>query len=296
MGAARVVRFKEVCSKSNHSKDRFLFRLAPAELAELEVMESRCSYPIGACLFLEQQKSKGIFLLHEGQVKIFFNSSQGKSLTLRIASANDVLGFSSALSAKPYEFTAETLQDCNIGFISINHFQEFLARHPGVLQYVAQDLAFQYQNACEQLRTISLGGSRFERVAQFLQRQSTDAGALNGSAFNMPFTHQEIAECTGITRESVTRALGMFKDRGLIGGRRSDFFISNTVALQNFAVRMSKPQNNPHTNGSPSNGGPSNAAKSKAALRSKKSAPLFIRVPAVNTKRKPASRRPELGR
>src|SRR5579872_5649779 len=79
--------------RSLQSKDRFLFHLAPAELAELEAIESRCSYPSGACLFLDQQKSRGIFLIHQGQVKMFFNSTQGKSLTLGIANAGDALGF-----------------------------------------------------------------------------------------------------------------------------------------------------------------------------------------------------------
>jgi CRP-like cAMP-binding protein len=48
----------------------------------------------------------------------------------------------------------------------------------------------------------------------------------------LPLTHEEIAECIGTTRETVTRALGEFKNRNLVAMQGSTLMISDRAALE----------------------------------------------------------------
>ena len=233
----------ESCPACKYRRSGFFCQLSPAELNDFDALKSVIPYPAEALLFLEQQKTKGIYVLCEGEVKLSFSSSEGKRLLLRIARPGEVLGLLSALSGRPYEATAETLRPCQVAFASSTDFNKFLRRHPNLFQLIANQLGLQYRSACEQLCAVGLGASILERVAKFLLTWSANRGApKNGIQFKLPLSHEEIAEHVGVTRESVTRALSEFRSRGLIENHGSTFVIADRAALQEFRLRPANPQ------------------------------------------------------
>ena len=233
----------ESCRISTFRQKGFFCQASPTELKAFDAIKHVVTYPSDTILFMEQQKSLGIYLLCEGQVKLSFSSREGKTLTLRIAKAGEVLGLLSALSGNPYEVTARTLRSCQLAFVSSSDFKALLQKYPAVLQRLACHLGWQYKAACEQLSAVGLGSCVFERLAKFLLDWSVDGGAPgNGNRFTLPLTHEEIAECIGTTRESVTRALSEFRVRGLIESHGSTFIITNRAALQEFHIRPADPQ------------------------------------------------------
>ena len=232
------------CPTCRYRRSGFFCQLSPTELNDFDALKSIIPYPAEALLFLEQQKTKGVYLLCEGEVKLSFSSSEGKRLLLRIAMPGEVLGLLSALSGCPHEATAETLRPCQVAFVPSNVFQMFLRRHPNVFQLIADQLGWHYRSACEQLCAVGLGASMLERVANFLLRWSARRGApKDGMQFTLPLNHEEIGECVGATRESVTRALGEFRNRGLIDGCGATFRIPNRTALEAVRDRLSSPKN-----------------------------------------------------
>jgi len=233
----------ESCLACRYRRSGFFCHLSLSGLNDFDALKSVIPYPAEALLFLEQQKTKGIYVLCEGEVKLSFSSSEGKRLLLRIARSGELLGLLSALSGSPYEATAETLGPCQVAFVPSKEFQKFLQRHPNLFHLVADQLGLQYRNACEQLCAVGLGASMLERVANFLLRWSARRGApKDGMQFTLPLNHEEIGECVGTTRESVTRALGEFRDRGLIGGCRATFHIRNRAALEAIRDRLASPK------------------------------------------------------
>ncbi len=228
----------ESCPAYRYRRSGFFGQLSHAELSDFEALKSVIPYPTGALLFLEQQRTKGIYVLCEGEVKLSVSSSEGKRLLMRIARPGEVLGLLSALSGSLYEATAETLRPCQVAFVPNNVFQKFLRRHPNVFRLIAGQLAWHYRSACEQLCAIGLGASVLERVAHFLLTWSVGRGApKDGNRFTLSLNHEEIGECVGATRESVTRALAEFRSRGVIDGCGGTLQIRNRAALE--AVRGS---------------------------------------------------------
>ena len=228
----------ESCRSCIFRQNGFFCQLSPDELKDFDAIKHVATYPADAILFMEQQRSRGIYLLCQGQIKLSFTASGGKTLVLRIAKPGEILGLSSALSGNPYEVTAEALRPCQVAFVSSNDFQQFLRKHPAVFQRVASHLGWEYKTAYEQLCAVGLGALVLERVAKFLLNWSVEEGAPgNGARFTLPLSHEVIAEHIGITRESVTRALGELRSRGLIESHGSTFVIADRAALQEFRVR-----------------------------------------------------------
>ncbi|HTZ58314.1 MAG TPA: Crp/Fnr family transcriptional regulator [Acidobacteriaceae bacterium] len=211
----------------------FLCHLSPDAAKEFESIKSASYYPAGAPLFLEREPAKGIFVLCSGKVKLSVSSRGGKTLILQLAQPGEILGLSASMSNQPYEVRAEALYPCRVAFIRREDFMAFLQRFPEVYQAVIRQLNSQYSRACEQLRTVGLSTSANEKMARmFLHWFSDEKQTAEGTQIKMALTHEQLAECVGSTRETVTRTLSEFKNRHLVTLKGTTVTIPNRSALQ----------------------------------------------------------------
>jgi len=223
------------CENCNLKASSFFCKLSPAATKHFNTIKSTSAYPDGAVLFLEQQAPHGVFVLCQGEVKLSISSSEGKTLILRIAKPGEILGLTAVLGGRPYEVTAETLRPSQIAFIRRDDFVRFLTQFPEAMQGLVRQLSSNYRGACEQLRTVALSATVQEKLAKLLLDWSAEADSSKATAhITMPLTHEEIAEFIGSSRETVTRALGDFKQRHLVTLKGSTLTIENRAALASF--------------------------------------------------------------
>ena len=214
----------------------FFCQLPPAAVKDFDAIKSTAMYPKGALLFVERQEARGVYVLCEGEVKLTISSPEGKTLIMRIARSGELLGLMAAMAGLPYEVTAETLHPCHVAFVRRDDFLRFLGKHPEASQNVVNQMGSQYRGACEQLRTVGLSASAQERLARLLLTWSDGIQqSKDGTRIKLPLTHEEIAECIGTTRETVTRTLSEFKGRHLVAIQGSTVMIPDRAALESFA-------------------------------------------------------------
>jgi CRP/FNR family transcriptional regulator, cyclic AMP receptor protein len=205
--------------------------LSAETLNDLTAVKQSFAYPPGAFLFFEDEANRGIFILCSGQVKLSISSTAGRTLILKISNPGDVIGLASTLDGSPYELTAEVLQSASISFLRKDDFQRLCATRADFNQAVIRQMNRQYSAACEQLRTIGLCSSAPQKMARLLLNWSANGRTTEeGIKINVPLTHEQMAECVGSTRETVTRTLSEFKHKGLI------FLIGATVLIPNRAA------------------------------------------------------------
>lgn len=190
-------------------------------------------YPAGSLLFQENEPARGIFLLCSGQIKLSVSSSGGKTLTLRIAKPGEILGLTASMSGSAYEASAETLHPCQVAFVRRDDFSRFISRHPEINSAVIRQLTAQYNHACEQLRTVGLASSAHEKLARLLLQWSSEGKQTpEGTQTKVVLTHEQIAECIGTTRETITRTLSEFRSRHLITIKGATLMIPDREALK----------------------------------------------------------------
>lgn len=221
------------CKECSLKGDGFFCNLSPSASKELEAIRYASTYPAGSLLFQENEPSRGIFLLCSGQIKLSVSSSLGKTLTLRIAKPGEILGLTASMSGASYEASAETLHPCQIAFVRRDDFSRFVSRHPEVYGAVIRQLNAQYHHACEQLRTVGLASSAHEKLARLLLQWSLEGKETPaGTQTKVSLTHEQIAECIGTTRETITRTLSEFKSRHLVTIKGATFMIPDREALK----------------------------------------------------------------
>ena len=220
------------CRGCTLRRNGFFCDLTPEAARDFEAIKSSSTYAGGSVLFLEKDPFRGVFLLCTGKMKLTISSSGGKTLILRLARPGEVLGLMAASSGTPYEATAETMEPCQLAFIRGDDFSRFVHKYPQVYRSMLQQMSAQYFGTCQQIRNIALSASSRQKLARLLLDWSVDGKETSeGTRISVPLTHEQIAECVGSTRETVTRILSEFKNRHLVALRGATIVIPNRSAL-----------------------------------------------------------------
>ncbi len=215
----------------------FFCGLSQSSMKALDSMKHTSSYPEGSIVFMEGQAARGVYIVCQGRAKLMTTSSDGKTLILKIVQPGEVLGMHSVVAGKAHEFTVETLQPCQLAFISRDDFLRFIRERGDACLQAAQHISRDCQSAYDVIRSIGLSHSVSEKLARLLLQWSTDAPIKDGTIrVKLALTHEELAQLIGSTRETVTRTLGDFKKRSVAELRGSTLLITNPAALKTLAA------------------------------------------------------------
>ena len=209
--------------------------LPPDIAAELEEISYTLLFPTGSVLFAEGDAARGIFVLAGGRVKLSICSGDGRTLILRLAEPGDVIGIPATLSGNPYEVTASAIGPCRCGFIKRDQFLRLMHAHKEICLGVAEQLRRMYCSACFEIRRIGLSHSAAEKLAELLVRWPTTNGDSPGR-IRFPFSHEELGQMIGSSRETVSRVFASFKRKRLAELRGATLHIWDRAALEAVAA------------------------------------------------------------
>lgn len=221
------------CPNCKLRSNSFFCNLLEAGLQNFESLKITNTYPKGATLFMEGQPSNGIYILCRGRVKLSTCSRDGKVIILHIAEAGEVLGLSAAVSNSVHVATGEVLESCQVNFMRNEDFLRFLARNTEACMSVVKQLSQNYQTAHLQICSLGLSNSVAEKLIRlFLGWCNSNCVGNDGIHLKISYTHEEIAQMIGTSRETVTRLLKDFRDRRLITIKGSDLIIHDKERLE----------------------------------------------------------------
>ncbi|HEX6127168.1 MAG TPA: Crp/Fnr family transcriptional regulator [Pyrinomonadaceae bacterium] len=220
------------CANCDKRSELFFCNLSEAASAKLHSLKFSHKYSRGSTIFMEGQPADGVYLLCSGRAKISTYSEEGRAIILRIAVPGELLGLSAVLSATAYEKTAHASDDCTISFIKKKDFLDLVRTDHEAALKALQQLSNNYHKAHLQICSLGLSSSAADKLARLLL-QWFDASANGGPVrISRMHTHGEIAEMIGTSRETVTRMLKDFKDRGLIALTKTEMYIPNRARLK----------------------------------------------------------------
>jgi len=227
----------ESCIDCSHRSLRLFCNLSDGAIQHLDEIGTHIALPARVIAFMEGQPSKAVFVVCEGQLKLSTDSSEGRTMILKLACPGDILGLSAALSQTSYEVTAETLEPTVLKSIRRGEFLEFLQAHSEVSTKTAQAMAKEYRDVFLDARRLALSGSVSGRLARLLlDWAATAACGKPELRFTMALTHEELANMTGTSRETVTRLLNQFERDRLIARHGASLIILKPHELNQLAA------------------------------------------------------------
>jgi CRP/FNR family transcriptional regulator len=209
--------------------------LADVLMNEFNMMGHLTFYPGNATLLKEGQIPRGVYIVCDGRAKLSVEARDGKTIILKIASNRDVLGLSAVVSSRPSPITVTTIDYCQIKFVEQEAFMRLIELDNRAAVACATLLAREVTVTFGDVHELLLARSSTEKLARLLL--SWVAGEPRNQELRVPseFTHEEIAQMIGSSRETVTRLLSEMKRKELIRIEGSTLVIPNRVALQAIA-------------------------------------------------------------
>lgn len=144
------------CIDCAQRSDGVFCDLAPEALEEFDAIKSIETFPRGTILFREGHAARTVYLLCQGRVRLSICSDNGRRMTLRIASAGEILGLSAALADGIYEVTAEAIEPIQAAEVRRKDLLRFLRSHRDVCLQVVNLLSEDLHIAYDRVRAVGL--------------------------------------------------------------------------------------------------------------------------------------------
>jgi CRP-like cAMP-binding protein len=98
-------------------------------------------------LFQQDAPADGVYLLHEGAVKLTMNAHDGRTIFSIQAMPGSVLGLPALVSNQPYSLSAIARAEAQVSFVSRADFFAIMNEHPALSLKILQVLAAEVRTA-----------------------------------------------------------------------------------------------------------------------------------------------------
>jgi len=185
-------------------------------------------------ILYEQDTSRYMYMILKGQVKVFQTTKDGKEVFLALHKAGDFFGEMSLIDGKTSPATVIATEDSSIAIVSKNDFYTSINKEKKILINLLMILCSRLRESWETIQLLNLKNAS-DRIKILFLMLSNKYGEKtpDGMTLNIKLTHQEIADMTGMTRETVTRVIDRLLREGEISILNSRLIQLNADFLQN---------------------------------------------------------------
>ena len=178
---------------------------------------SPARFPRRGLLYEQGSVADSLYVVASGRVRVVRAAGESRTLTVAYCLPGDLLGETALPDGQSYRGTASATEPVEAIRVPLRSVQALLAESPAFSQRM---LALMVERRIDAERRVEslLSRSVESRVAEFL----VDAADRNGIAdargvlIGVRYTHQEIADYVGSTRETVTLTLGEMRRQNLV--------------------------------------------------------------------------------
>lgn len=215
--------------------DMFADLLAPARAA-IERQIVVADYPAGYIFFTPEERTERLLVVKSGRVRLYKLSPEGRSLTLFVLEPQAVFGEVALLGDRPHDCFAEALTDCRVGALPSDQVRELMVAEPAVALRMMDIIARRLRAMERKLADIAFKSvpQRLAAILLGLADCSVEQADAIAPAV-VRYTHQQLAEMLGSYRETVTKAIGEFREAGLIRVAEDTIALTDMARLRQMA-------------------------------------------------------------
>lgn len=198
-------------------KTALLSSLSPPELQLLAARTVRKLYHAGELLFSEGDPCNGLHIIATGKVRIFKTSINGREQVLSVNVPGESVAELPVFDGGPFPASAVAIEDTEIAFISRRDFQAYCMDHPEVSLKVLVVVGARLRRLVGIIEELSFTTIRQRLIAALVKLAESDGRkTARGIEFQLPASHQELANQLGTVRELISRNLMRLQAEGLL--------------------------------------------------------------------------------
>ena len=188
----------------------------------------------GQMIILADEPGDTLFIICKGQVKVTLIHPDGKEFILSLLGEGEVFGELALLDERPRSANVAAIETTQLLMLRRSDFLNLITKVPQISVALLEELAGRLRRTSDQVGGLALLNV-YHRVTKTVLSLAADVGEETdeGVLIRERPTHQQLANMSGTTRETVTRALGQLEKEGYLVCRGREILILPEIEKEN---------------------------------------------------------------
>lgn len=188
-------------------------------------------YKQNEIIYNEGDAATGLCMLLSGKVKIFKLGIGGREQIVKLAKANEFIGYRAVIADECHSAAAVALEECRIAFIPKEILRQVLAQNNQLCQYLIKSLAAELRFS--RYRSVTLSQKQLRgRLAESLLVLRDKYGYVHGNTLNVNLSREDMANLSNMSTSNAIRTLSNFVSENLIAVQGRQISILNEPLLE----------------------------------------------------------------
>jgi CRP-like cAMP-binding protein len=187
----------------------------------------------GEYIYLPEEHADKVYFLTEGRVKIGNYGDSGKEITKAILNPGEVFGELSLIGQTERRDFAYAMEKTSCCVLTVDEMKSLMRDHGGLNLFLMKIMGSRVLQMEQRLESLVFKDSR-TRIIEFLLEMAENRGLRVGYELVVRkfITHQEIANITATSRQTVTTVLNDLRNKNLLTFDRRRLLIRDLEALR----------------------------------------------------------------
>ncbi len=214
--------------------------LSDAQVQALKATGIERSYRKNANVFDIGTPTDGLFFVLRGRFRLRDRDRDGREVTVNFAAQGEAFGLEALAGFSRRILSATAAENSEVLLVEAGRLRDLLERDSALARHLVVELSTHLLHGEERVKMLAFLDVP-SRLAGLLLWLADRYGKRVDDGIEVPywFTHQEVADLIGSTRETVTTVLADFKRSGQVTSRNHHFVIHDRDAV---CARMKLPK------------------------------------------------------
>jgi len=165
----------------------------------------------------EENTNEFMYIILNGETKVVQTTDEGKEIIITVHQSGDFFGELSLIDGKTAPAAVYATKSSVIAIISRKDFYSLLFNQNKILKNLLQILCIRLRESMKKIQLLNFNNAA-QRIKMLFILLSESYGEKKpeGTILTIKLIHQDIADMTGLTRETVTRVLDKWQRGGEI--------------------------------------------------------------------------------
>lgn len=184
-------------------------------------------------ILYEEDTNDYMYVILNGKAKVIQTTEDGKEILLAMHQSDEFFGEMSLIDGKTSPATVIVTEDSTIAIISRKDFHLLINTQKKVFENLMLILCSRLRESWEKIQLLNLkNASQRIKILFLMLSDKYGKKTAEGVTLNIKLTHQEIADMTGMARETVTRVIDRWQKDGEINVLKKKFIHLSAKFLQ----------------------------------------------------------------
>jgi CRP/FNR family transcriptional regulator, cyclic AMP receptor protein len=194
--------------------------LSERVLADLGGRFGASRFGKGELIYSPFDRADAMYVVQTGRVRLYRSAHDGRQLTLAMLDEGEVFGRVSPEGEALHDAYAEAMTDAVVRVLPTADLERATAEHPQMALNLLRSLSERLRSTEDQLENLAFRGVPARLAAQLLQLMDRYGRVTHtGIRIDERFTHVQLAEMIGTSRETLTKVMNELREGGLIDVR-----------------------------------------------------------------------------